>query len=88
MICRCMIEPLKFGATAFIRSISRSAYVSRSSSCPSSSAHSAGTHCVNIDITCTPSGASVLSNTVGIAVSLNGSVAACPNRASWNAFSR
>ena len=39
-------------------------------------------------ITCVPSGASVLSNTVGIAVSLNGSVAAWPNRASWKAFSR
>ena len=43
---------------------------------------------MNIDMMCLPSGARVLSNTVGISQSENGSVAALPARASWNAVSR
>ena len=44
-----------------------------------------GTHCVNIDTTCLPSGASVGSKTLGMQMSANGSAAARPATASWNA---
>ena len=46
-----------------------------------------GTHWVNIDITCAPSGASVGSSVDGTTVSQNGRSAARPSRASWKARS-
>ena len=51
------------------------------------SAHAAGTHCVNSDMMCVPSGLRVVSNVVGITPSLNGISAGRPARASWNAAS-
>ena len=75
---------MKPGATASTRAITRSAYAS-SSSVFGVAAHVCGTHCVNIDTTCWPSGASVGSNTDGMQMSANGSVAARPATASWNA---
>ena len=65
------------GATASTRAITRSAYAS-SSSRFFVDAHSCGTHCVNIDTTCWPSGASVGSNTDGMQMSAKGSAAARP----------
>ena len=50
-------------------------------------AHSAGTHWVNSDMMCVPSGFNVLSKVVGMTPSLNGSSAGLPARASWNAAS-
>ncbi len=44
-----------------------------------------GTHCVNIETTCWPSGASVRSNTDGMQMSANGVAAGRPATASWNA---
>ena len=63
---------MKPGATASTRAITRSAYAS-SSSASGFDAHVCGTHCVNIDTTCWPSGASVGSNTDGMQMSANGS---------------
>ena len=84
MICRAFTESLNPGATSSKCWINRSAYASSSGQwSSSSSAQSAGTHWLNIDTVWMPSGASVLSTTVGISVSLNGTRAAWPNRASW-----
>ena len=77
---------MKPGATASTRAITRSAYAP-SSSASAIAAHVCGTHCVNIDTTCWPSGASVGSNTDGMQMSANGSAAARPATASWNARS-
>ena len=73
------------GATASTRAIDAVGVrveLARASASPPTSC---GTHCVNIDITCLPSGASVGSNTDGMQMSANGSAAARPATASWNA---
>ena len=46
-----------------------------------------GTHWVNSDMTCFPAGASESSNTLGMQMSANGSVAGMPETACWNAVS-
>ena len=78
---------MKFGASSVYLSMIRSAYCSSSSRC-GSSFQSSGTHWLNIENTCTPSGASCLSSVVGIVPSTNGATAALRSMcASWNARS-
>ena len=64
----------------------RSAYASSSSVCGSSD-QSDGTHWVNRDMMCVPSGERVLSKAVGITPSENGATAGRPFLASWKARS-
>ena len=51
-------------------------------------AHVCGTHCVNSDMTCVPSGHSVGSTVDGITPSENGWARRSASRASWNACAR
>ena len=81
-----MIDSWKSGATASYRSMTRSAYAS-SSAAWGSSLQSAGTHWVNSEKMCVPSGFSVRSSVVGITPSQNGATAGRPSRASMKARS-
>ena len=86
MTWRCSTESVKPGATASIRATTPVGVRLELGAC-GSAFQVCGTHWVNIDTTCWPSGASESSNTLGMQMSANGSVAGCAVTASWNALS-
>ena len=86
--CRCRIELGEARARPPRRGRPAGRRTRRARRVCGAAAHSCGTHCVNIDMTCLPSGASVGSNTDGMQMSANGTRRRRgPATASWNARS-